>query len=37
MRGNVIIPYVVLDQNTVAAKQFLRRQGRVDNLLKVMF
>ena len=22
MRGNVIIPYVVLDQNTVAAKQF---------------
>ena len=40
MRGNVIVPYLILPRSRSkhrSGETILRRQGRVDNLLKVMF
>ena len=40
MRGNVIVPYLILPRSRSkyrSGETILRRQGRVDNLLKVIF
>ena len=40
MRGNVIVPYPILPRSRSkhrSGETILRLQGRVDNLLKVMF
>ena len=40
MRGNVIVPYLILPRSRSkhrSGETILRLQGRVDNLLKVMF
>ena len=40
MGGNVIVPYLILRRSRSkhrSGETILRRQGRVDNLVKVMF